>query len=129
MPKKDFIDDMLHEVLDPNTWKSLFSSTTKTTETVEMTSPSSRFHSRSDEKSMHLQIDLPGVDPKYVTLTAQDGKFIVAYSKGEKKFTEKYTINSDFDVKTANAAMEHGQLIVVLTRALSEPKKIPITIR
>jgi len=125
--KKKTFDEVLDTIIeDPFAWvtKSIY------TKTSDVVVKESRYRSRSDEKTMVIEVDLPGVNPRSVTLTAIDGKFIIAYEKGEKKFTEKYTINDDFDVKTAIAVIEHCQLIITLYKsAMNVPKNIPITIR
>jgi len=96
--------------------------------TTPATSDLRSWRSKSDDTGMTLEVDLPGISPKDVTLWAVDNQLTVM-GKGERKFTNRYTIDVEYDVLTATASMKNGQLRVRLERApAKDAKRIPIVI-
>jgi HSP20 family molecular chaperone IbpA len=78
---------------------------------------------------MTLHVDLPGVDPKTITLEVGGSQVVVSGTNAGKTFTNKYTLSDEFEVSTAFAAWRHGRLdIRILRSGRPEFKKIPIEI-
>jgi HSP20 family molecular chaperone IbpA len=123
--------DVFGEAMD-----DLFSSVKKTTHTVVRASiwddvASSRsYRSISDESGVTLEVDLPGVDPKDVSLWQGSNQLIVEGKRGDKTFTHRYTLAPGFDVKTATASISNGQLKVrVLGSQSSAATQVPIEVK
>jgi HSP20 family molecular chaperone IbpA len=97
--------------------EDLFGGLIKTEKTVKTTETTTKsYSSNSDDNGMSLNIDLPGIDPKSLTLRVGEDVVVVDGKNGTKTFTHKYTISGDFDVKTAVARWIHGRLQVRLSR-------------
>lgn len=88
------------------------------------------YSSDSDDRGMTLHIDLPGIDPKGVSVQVGGCQVVVSGENGGKTFTNRYTLSGEFDVQTAFAAWRHGRLDVrILRSGRPEFKKIPIEIK
>lgn len=87
------------------------------------------FRSKATNEGLSVEVDLPGVSPKDVTLWIDDNQLIVKGVKGDRKFTNRYTIAPEYNVASAKASMSNGQLNVSLSKAeASKPKRIDIVI-
>lgn len=87
------------------------------------------FRSKSTSEGLDVEIDLPGVGSKDVSLWTEDDQLVVKGVKGDRKFTNRYTISPDYNVASAKASMSNGQLRVSLTKAESvKSKRIDIVI-
>ena len=90
---------------------------------------STMYRTTSDEKTMTLEVDLPGANPSDVTLSYTDGRYVVeAPGRGGKKVTHYYTLSSAYDPRSAQATIGNGQLKVVLNRFPKESFKIGVKI-
>ena len=90
------------------------------------------YYTTSDDKSMTLVIDLPGIPPEAVTVHTNDSQVIVVHKKSgdSKKFTGKYTIDPKYTLSAARASMEHGQLrISIPARQASALVQVPIEVK
>lgn len=76
----------------------------------------SSYRSKSDDKCMVLEIDLPGVSRDSVKLWVDGNRVIVESPRNDKKLTSRFTINVDYDVMTAQAKMADGLLTVWMSR-------------
>lgn len=81
------------------------------------------YSSESDAKGMTLFVDLPGVDPTTVTLEVGGDLIVVRAKHLGKDLFHKYTISSEFDVKSAIASLIHGRLEIRLRRCSPEQPK------
>ena len=82
-----------------------------------------------DGESLVLDVDLPGIDPRDVTLHVTNTQVIVKGTTpgGHTGFTHRYTLSADYDLATASATMANGQLRVRVTRvAATAPRRVPI---
>ena len=101
----------------------------KTTETT-VTSETRSYRTVSDGAGLVLEVDLPGVDPKTVTLEAFPNQLVVKGKRGDKSFTQKFTLAPGYETRTARASMAHGQLKVKVAGSASPaPVMIPIEIK
>lgn len=118
----DFIGGLFDDLF--GTWR-----TSQSTQQVVPGTGLRGYRTSSDKDGMTLEVELPGVNPKEVTLEATDNQLVVQGSRGEKTFTNRYTISDDYDVTSATASMAHGLLTVKLRRAVRKNSiKIPITL-
>ncbi len=80
-----------------------------------------------DGESLVLDVDLPGIAPRDVTLHVTNTQVIVKAQRGNTGFTHRYTLSADYDLSTATATMADGQLRVRVTRVASAPpRRVPI---
>lgn len=111
---------------------ALFGWKTKTVEKVEEKYDGHlrSYRSTSDDKSMTLTVDLPGIDPRSVSLHVGNDQVVVRGRNKGKDFTQRYTISNEFDVSTARASLRHGQLEIGIARSGELPplKEVPIEI-
>jgi len=103
----------------------------KVFKTTETTSTETRsYRTTSDGAGLVLEVDLPGVDPKTVTLEVIPNQIIVKGKRGDKAFTQKFTLAPGYETRTASASMAHGQLTVTVAGSASpSPLRIPIEIK
>lgn len=94
-------------------------------------SATQKHSSTSDSEGMMLFVDLPGVSPDCVTVSATWSQVWVHVNTPEKKGTYKYTISSEFYPRGAIASMAHGRLTVKMARTdrADAPSPIPITVK
>ncbi len=89
---------------------------------------SATYRTTANDKTMTLEVDLPGVDPHDVGLSYVDGRFVVEARRGDKKFTHRYILSPGYNPRSAQATMGNGQLQVVLERHQPETFKIGVKI-
>jgi HSP20 family molecular chaperone IbpA len=72
--------------------------------------PESRQSYRCEQinDEMILSVDLPGVKPSDIDVTSEDELIIISYTLRDKKQTQSYDINRDYDVSAATAKLENG---------------------
>lgn len=94
-----------------------------------------------DEKSYHLSVDLPGIKPEEIEVTAHDGMLTI---KGERDsvfedkelkrservyggFFREFSMPDIADLENIKAVTEHGVLNIEVPKiARSEPRRIPV---
>lgn len=81
-----------------------------------------------DPSGLSLEIDLPGIAITDVSVWALKNQIIVKGQRADKKFTNRYTISAEFDVRSAKASMANGLLIVKLDRAGVEEESLRIPV-
>lgn len=70
--------------------------------------------------NMVLDVAIPGVSPREITLWVSNTQVIVKgpiNSEGKGTFTQRYTISADFDMSTTEASMADGMLRIRITKA------------
>lgn len=94
--------------------------------------PSNSFHVNADENGWHVEVPLPGFDPKNVTLeVAGTTLFIRAQETVEggpsRQFEQAFTVPRFLDVNRITASYRHGMLDLTLPLRESEkPRRIQI---
>lgn len=114
LPELDVLDKLLDFF---KTFGSLSTTTVKkttSTSNVRISGSPSRllYHSTIESSGMTLFVDLAGIDPQTVSLTVGGNQAIVTGKRGDKRFTNRFTIMDEFDVTTATARLVHGRLEV-----------------
>jgi len=124
----DFFGSIFSDIFG-SAWR--VTETSKTTPTVQVhAGPGLRgYRTLSDKDGLSLEIDLPGIAPKDVSLWSSGNQLIVKAQRGEQKFTNRYTISEEYDVNTAKASMAHGQLKITISKTAElDTKRINIEI-
>lgn len=78
-----------------------------------------RYTASTDDNGMVIDIDLPGISPRDVTLWVTGAVVIVKHpSKGGAAIaTQRYTVSADYDLGTTEGSMADGRLRVRVARA------------
>jgi HSP20 family protein len=98
-----------------------------------------------DEKNVYVEASLPGIDPKEVEITFQDGYLWVRgeakeeetdkkkkyYRQSSKSFSYRVAVPGDIDEKTEpTASSKHGVMTVTFAKSpKTQPKKIQIKVK
>ena len=133
MGTKSLFGGLFDELFSPSTW----SVTTTTAAPVESHpvgpyshDAANKYRTRDNDGVLCLEVDLPGIDPKTVTLSSLNSVITVQGVRGHSNFVHRYTISADYDVDSAMASMAHGQLTIKLKKfegGKPKPIKIDIT--
>ncbi len=125
--RKDIFDNLFEDL-----FKDVFSSSWFGSQTLKapeklvdpVTGKLRLYDTDNDERGMNLRADLPGVDPKSLTVEVTGtNQVVVSGLNNGKTFINRYTISSEFDVQTAIATWKHGQLIVRIMRAANRDNR------
>ena len=94
-------------------------------ESIHNSTRSYRCESTND--SLKISIDLPGVNPKDISLSTQGKYAIINYELRGKKYTQKYAISEKYSLDDISAKSEHGVLeLSVPLQSKNLEKKISI---
>ncbi|HSH83966.1 MAG TPA: Hsp20/alpha crystallin family protein [Guyparkeria sp.] len=98
---------------------------------------------KESEDTYELHVDLPGIDPKQVEITADSGVLEIrgernselkssqdGYSRIERhygRFYRRFTLPEQADADNIKASSEHGVLVVTIPKAeTSKPRRIEV---
>lgn len=83
-----------------------------------------------NEIEMIASFDLPGVKPGDIEISAVDQRLIIVYTLRDKKHSQEYDIDNNYDASAAQARLEHGVLEVRFPRVTrTKGKKIAIEVK
>lgn len=88
-----------------------------------------RYTTSTDDKGMVIDIDLPGISPRGVTLWVTRSVIIVKHPmKGDAGIaTQRYTISGDYDLGTTEGSMADGRLRVRVAKVKpTDPRRVAI---
>lgn len=77
-----------------------------------------------------VTLEVPGVRPEQLAITAEGRTLTVAVDRGERGTTRRqYTIGPKYDLGRVEAKLELGVLTLVLPKAAeAQPRQIPVTV-
>lgn len=90
----------------------------------------SSLHSRvdydvtTDEKSLTLTIDLPGVKKEDLRVEAEGQKVTVKAKRGDTDFTTAYRLAKEYDVSQPDAVLENGVLTLKFNKTQTSNLKL-----
>lgn len=77
-----------------------------------------------------VSLDIPGVRPEQLSITAEGRTLTVAVDRGERgTYRRQYTIGPKYDLTNVEAKLELGVLTLVLPKAAeAQPRSIAVTV-
>lgn len=85
------------------------------------------YRCESTKDSLKISIDLPGVDPKDISLSTHGKYAIINYELRGQKYVQKYIIGEKYSLDEISAKSEHGVLeLNVPLQSKNLEKKISI---
>lgn len=88
-----------------------------------------RYVTSTDDNGLIIDVDLPGIAPRDVTLWATRTVVIVKHPTrgGSGVVTQRYTVSGDYDLSTTEASMADGRLRVRIARVKPvEPRRVAV---
>lgn len=128
--RRDIIHDIFDDLFNDIQWHngiSLFKNT-QWPDGIKTSTRSYRFETNDTE--MIASFDLPGVKPDDVEISVIDQRLIITYTFRDKKHSQEYDIDNNYDASAAVARLEHGVLEIRFPRVTrTKGKKIAIEVK
>lgn len=88
---------------------------------------------RENENGFEIEVDLPGVDPKDIDISTENGKLSIKaerkWLKFKRSYSESFSLPSSVDVDAITAIYKQGVLAVTIPKkSTPQSKKIVVKI-
>lgn len=88
------------------------------------------YRCETNDVEMIASFDLPGVKPGDIEINAVDQRLTIVYTLRDKKHSQEYDIDNNYDASAAQARLEHGVLEIRFPRVTrTKGKKIAIEVK